>query len=370
MKILMINSVCGIGSTGKICVQAAREFEAQGHTVKIAYGRDGFVPEEFKPYAVRIGNDLGVRLHGVYSRLTDRHGFGSKAATKKFLAWADAFDPDFLWLHNLHGYYLHIGLLFQWIKSRPQMQVEWTLHDCWSFTGHCAHFDYIGCEKWKTGCHNCPQKSSYPGSLFADCSRKNYAQKKALFTGIPNLTLITPSAWLAEKAKQSFLGEYPTQVRHNTIDLHTFQPTPGDFRQRYALDGKTIVLGVASAWNDRKGLSDFGKLRQLLSEEYAIVLVGLTPQQIQQIPAGILALPRTNTPGELAQIYTAADVFVNLTYEDTYPTVNLEAQACGTPVISYDTGGCRETLNEAGILIPKGDLPAAAKAISGLQRNK
>lgn len=370
MNVLIINSVCGIGSTGKICFQAAQEFEAQGHTVKIAYGRDGFVPDACKPYAVRIGTDLGVRLHGIYSRITDRHAFGSKAATQKFLAWAEQYDPDLLWLHNLHGYYLHIGLLFRWIKSRPHMQVKWTLHDCWSFTGHCAHFDYIGCEKWKTGCHSCPQKSSYPGSLLWDASAKNYTQKKALFTGIPNMTLITPSVWLAEKVKQSFLGEYPVQVRYNTIDETVFQPTPGDFRQHHHLDGKTVILGVASAWSDRKGLSDFTKLRQLLGEDYAIVLVGLTEQQCQLVPAGIIAFPRTHSAGELAQIYSAADIFVNFTYEDTYPTVNLEAQACGTPVVCYDTGGCKETLNASGILIPKGDLQAAVGAISKLQRNK
>lgn len=363
MNVLLINSVCGIGSTGKICVRTAEELEAQGHCVKIAYGRDGFVPEEYRRYAVRIGTDPGVRLHGVYSRLTDKHGFGSTAATKKFLRWAQSYDPDLLWLHNLHGYYLNIALLFQWIKSRPHMQVRWTLHDCWAFTGHCAHFDYIRCAKWKTGCGQCPQKHSYPGSLFADRSSWNYAQKRALFTGIPNMTLITPSHWLAGLAADSFLGCYPIEVQHNQIDRSIFQPTPSQFRQQHGLVGVPILLGVAGAWTERKGLNDFIRLAKRLCGKCAVVLVGLTAEQAGQLPDGMIAIAKTNHPGELAEIYTAADLFVNLTYEDTYPTVNLEAQACGTRVISYDTGGCAETLDASGILVPQGDLDAVVEAI-------
>ena len=197
MKVLLINAVCGTGSTGRICAELARDYECSGHTVKIAYGRDGFVPEDCRRFAVRIGADLDVRLHGALTRLTDRHGFGSTAATRRFLRWAEEFDPDVLWLHNLHGYYINIELLFRWIKTRPQMQVKWTLHDCWAMTGHCAFFSFARCDRWKTGCHDCPQKSAYPASFLLDGSRRNYEDKRRLFTGIPNLTLITPSHWLA-----------------------------------------------------------------------------------------------------------------------------------------------------------------------------
>ena len=255
MKVLLINGVCGTGSTGKICAQLAEGFEKEGHTVKIAYGRDGFVPEQYQKYAVRIGRDLDVRLHGVYTRLTDRHGFASWAATRKFLRWAEEYNPDLLWLHNIHGYYLNIELLFQWIKSRPNMQVKWTLHDCWTFTGHCAYFDFVHCEKWKVGCKKCPQyRSSYPYALFKDGSKTNYLRKKAAFTGLKNVTIVTPSKWLGRLVKESYLGKYDVRVIPNGIDLKRFVPKESKKRTKH------LILGVANVWDRRKGLDYLKKL--------------------------------------------------------------------------------------------------------------
>lgn len=356
MKILLINSVCGIGSTGKICAALAEGFEREGHEVKIAYGRDAMVPEKFRHFAVRIGSDLDVKLHGLRTRLLDEHGFGSVGATGKFLRWAEEFDPDLVWLHNIHGYYINIELLFDWIKSRPGMQVKWTLHDCWAFTGHCSYFTMAGCDAWKTGCSRCPQKGSYPASQGLDNSRRNYERKKRIFTGVKDMTLIVPSKWLAELVKQSFLKEYPVEVHYNTIDREVFKPTVGDFRERSGLAGKKMILGVASVWEERKGLKDFMELAKMLDDSYRIVLVGLTQAQIDSLPGNILGITRTNNAGELAEIYTAADVFFNPTYEDNYPTVNLEAQACGTRVITYDAGGSRETMDRADFaVIPVGE---------------
>ncbi len=363
MKYLFINAVCGTGSTGRICTDLAVKLEKEGHTVKIAYGRHGFVPEQHQKYAVRIGTDLDVKLHAVGTRLTDCHGFFSKGATKEFLRWAEKYDPDVLWLHNIHGYYINIELLFAWIKSRPQMQVKWTLHDCWAFTGHCAYFDMVGCEKWKDHCERCPQKNSYPESLLLDNCKKNFERKKDAFTGVSNMTLITPSKWLANLTRQSFLKEYPVEVHYNTIDTGVFKPTEGTFRKDRSLENKKIVLGVASTWEARKGLDDFIKLQGLLDESYAIVLVGLAEKQIARLPEGILGISRTNNARELAEIYTAADVFVNPTYEDNYPTVNLEAIACGTPVVTYNTGGSPESAAENGVVVAVGDVPGLKKAI-------
>lgn len=365
MKVLLINAVCGTGSTGKICAEIAQKYEREGHEVKIAYGRDGFVPEQFRKYAVRIGTDLDVRLHGVYTRLTDRHGFGSVQATQKFLRWAEAYDPDVLWLHNVHGYYINIELLFKWIKTRPDMQVKWTLHDCWTFTGHCSHFTFVGCDKWQTGCYDCPQKTEYPASLVCDASRWNYEKKKELFTGIKNMTVITPSKWLAELVKKSFLGEYPVEVVYNTINTDVFKPTESDFRKKYGLENKKIVLGVASTWGPRKGLDDFAKLADMLDDRFRIVLAGVTPEQAKALPEKILSIYRTNNQQELAEIYTASDVFVNLTYEDNYPTVNLEAQACGTPVLTYRTGGSVESVPAENV-VDVGDLPAMVEKIRSM----
>ncbi len=348
MKVLLINSVCGIGSTGKICGAIAQAYEQQGHTAKIAYGRDPFVPEPFKKYAVRIGNSLDVKLHALRTRLLDDHGFGSKSATKKFLKWAEEYDPDILWLHNIHGYYIHIGLLFDWIKSRPQMQVKWTLHDCWAFTGHCSHFSFVQCNNWRSGCNQCSQKKEYPASVLVDRSRKNFDDKKLLFTGVKNMTIITPSQWLADLVKKSFLKEYPVEVQYNEIDRETFKPTLSNFRQKYGLTDKKIILGVANVWTERKGLFDFYVLSEKLPDEYKIILVGLTEQQINALPPEILGLPHTNSGGELAKIYSAADVFVNPSREETFGLTTLEALACGTPAIVYKNTAGEEVIVRYG----------------------
>ena len=348
MKVLLINSVCGIGSTGKIVGALAEEFASQGHEAVIAYGRDGTVPEKYLPYAHRIGSDLGVKVSALRTRLLDDHGFANEAATRQFLKWAEDYDPDLLWLHNLHGYYIHVGLLFDWIKSRPHMQVKWTLHDCWAFTGHCAHFAFAKCERWKQGCHNCPEKGNYPASVVLDSSRKNYLRKKNAFSGVQDMTLIVPSHWLETLVKQSFLGDYPVEVRHNSINTDIFKPTHGNFRQKYGLENKKLILGVASVWTDRKGYGDFLKLRQLLGEDCVIVLVGVNDQQRKNLPKGILGIPRTHDARELAEIYTTADVYVNPSREETFGLTTLEAISCGTPAVVFRETACEEVVNQYG----------------------
>ena len=362
MRVLFINSVCGIRSTGRICTDLAAELKAQGHEVKIAFGRET-VPEQFRRQAVRIGTDLDVKLHGLHSRLLDEHGLGSCHATKQFLEWADTYDPDLLWLHNIHGYYINYELLFSWIKKRPKMEVRWTLHDSWAFTGHCAGFSFIGCEQWKTHCQTCPLKRGYPTSLWIDRCSQSYDKKKTAFSGVKNMTLITPSKWLADLVGQSFLCEYPVEVHHNTIDTSIFRPTPSNFREKHGLTNVKIALGVASAWGERKGLYDFYKLSTMLDENWRVVLVGLNEKQIKELPKGIIGIERTNSPKELAEIYTTADVFLDPTYSDNYPTVILEAEACGTRVVTYDTGGCREGIKRGdSCVVPVGDIQSMKEA--------
>lgn len=368
MRVLMINSVCGIGSTGRICTDLARRLETEGHEVKIAYGRSGTVPEQDQKYGVRIGTALGVRLHGVESRLLDNHGLASKAATRRFLRWAEQYDPQMLWLHNLHGYYLNYEFLFEWIKGRPQMQVKWTLHDCWAFTGHCSYFTKAQCEQWKTHCLHCTQTRQYPASFALSNCDRNFDRKRAAFTNVPNMTLVTPSQWLASLVKQSFLKDYSVEICYNAINTYIFKPTPSDFRERYGLTEKRIILGVASVWNERKGLNDFFQLAQMLDEHYVIVLVGLSKKQMKKLPENIIGIPCTNSAEELAEIYTAADVFLNPTYEDNYPTVNLEAEACGNRVISYNTGGCKETLHRSdSLIIGIGELSKVVKSLQTME---
>jgi glycosyltransferase involved in cell wall biosynthesis len=342
MKILQINTVCGRGSTGRIVLDIHKTLLQMGYESYVAYGRP---PAISCPEAIRIGSKLDLYSHVLLTRLFDLHGFGSKRPTIKFLKKVEQIDSDIIHLHNVHGYYINVELLFNYLKesSRP---VVWTLHDCWPFTGHCTHFNYVGCEKWKAGCFKCPQKKRYPASYFLDNSEKNYEMKKQLFTGLKRMIIVTPSRWLANLVKESFLKEYPVEVIPNGIDTNLFKPTPGDFRRRYNLEGKFVILGVANVWEERKGLKYFFEFSKLLREDEIIVLVGLNKKQIEILPKNIIGIPKTNSPVELAQIYSSADVFLNPTLEENYPTVNLEAQACGSYVITFDSGGCRETILE------------------------
>ena len=352
MKYLFINSVAGFGSTGRIAAEACRELMEEGHECVIAYGRDKANCDDIQ--TVQIGTPLDVKRHALRCRILDDHGFGSKGPTERFLKWVAEYDPDVIWLHNIHGYYIHIGLLFDYLRTCGK-QIRWTLHDCWAFTGHCAYFDMVGCDKWKTGCHHCPQKGEYPARLGLDRSWKNYEEKKRLFTGIPNLTLQVPSQWLKKRVKASFLREYPVEVVYNTIDRDVFKPTPGDFRKRHGLEGKKVLLGVASVWDRRKGLEDFRELAKLLDDRYQIVLIGLNEEQISGLPGNILGLPRTNSLNELVQAYSEADLFLNPSAEETFGMTTLEALSCGTEAIVYQDTACEEIVTlYGGQAVPKG----------------
>lgn len=364
LKILQINSVCGYGSTGRIAADLYRLAEKNGYDCLIAYGR-GSAPQDIASY--KIDAPFNVNLHGALSRITDKHGFYSRQATRRLLERIDAYHPDLIHLHNIHGYYLNIELLFHYLKA-TQIPVVWTLHDCWAFTGHCAHFDYAGCDKWKKGCGHCPQLRAYPASLVADRSAWNYQKKEALFTSLKQMNFVVPSEWLADLVRSSFLGKYPITVIPNGIDLSVFRPISSNFRERYHLEEKRIYLGVASVWGNRKGLQDFIQLSQMLEEKEQIILVGVTEAQKKNLPSNILGITRTNNADQLAEIYTAADVFVNPTWEDSFPTTNLEALACGTPVVTYQTGGSPESLDPScGFIVKKYSIDELLTAIREIQ---
>ena len=343
------------GSTGGIMMKEHRKLLARGEQSFAFWGR-GRLPEN--DHEMRFASDTEVNLDALQTRLDGKAGFHSKGATKRLLSRLDEIKPDVVHLHNIHGYYVNVEMLFEWL-AKSSCVVEWTLHDCWAFTGHCAHFTYVKCNQWMTHCAQgkiCPQLETYPKTFSARSCSWNFEQKKRLFNLVPTarMKLITPSQWLADLVGESFLKNYPVEVRHNTIDIDVFKPTPSDFRERYGIGNKFMILGVASPWTERKGLSDFVRLAgDLDMDKYAIVLVGLNKKQIKSLPENIIGLARTNSAKELAGIYTAADVFFNPTREDNYPTVNLEAEACGTPVVTYDTGGCRETVRRGDSRVVK-----------------
>ncbi len=358
MKVLQINTVANAGSTGKIAENIGKLLMSNGHESYIAYGRGN---PESESKLIKIGTNLDNWEHGVQSYIFDRQGLGSSRATLRLIEQIDAIKPDVIGLHNLHGYYINVVHLFTYLKIK-KTPVIWTFHDCWPFTGHCSHFDFIGCQKWQSHCGNCPLTNRYPKSYLLDRSHQNFIDKRAAFTGHPNLTIVTPSQWLANLVPNSFLREYPVKVLPNGVDINVFKPSGQPSAQK-----EKIILGVASVWDRIKGLPSFLHLRELLPQTYKIVLLGLSKKQQKQMPTGIIGLGRTNGVQELVDWYNKALVFVNPTYVDNFPTTNLESLACGTPVITYRTGGSPESLDEnTGVVVPKGDVSKMAEAIINL----
>ncbi len=366
MKILQINTVCGVGSTGRIANGISEVCRKSGVENYIAYG---YGKTSF-PYSYRIGTNFDYYTHNILSRLFCQQGNYSVKATKNFLAWIEEIQPDIIHLHNLHGNFINIDLLFNYIKQ-TKLPCVWTLHDCWSFTGKCTHFDYVSCNKWREGCYSCPQLKNYPQSLFIDNSKKEYQKKKKLFGSIDNLTIITPSKWLASLAKESFLGKYPVKVINNGIDLNIFKPTKSDWIHKHNLENKFIILGVASGWEERKGLKYFLRLAEIFDDNQQIVLVGLTEKQNNSLPSNIIGITRTNNIKELAEIYSAADVFVNPTLEEVMGMTNVESLACGTPVITFKSGGSPECIDiNTGIIIEKGDFIGLLNSIEYVRKER
>ena len=364
MKVFQINSVCGIRSTGRICTDLAELLEERGHQCKIAYGREK-VPEKYQKYAVEIGSKVSTYSHAKRARLFDCAGFGSKRATKRLIKQIIDFNPDIIHLHNLHGYYIHVGELFKFLKNynRP---VLWSFYDCWSFTGHCAHFDFNGCDKWKTDCAQCKHKSEYPKSLVIRAKR-NYQKKKSLFTNVPKLRLIVPSKWMASMVAQSYMQDYPVSLLPNCIDLTSFSLQESDFKEKNGLIDKFVVLGVSSFWNKLKGLEFFNRLADELDEDkYKVVLVGKGEES--EISNKILHIPATNNIKQLCEIYTMADVFVNPTLQETQGLTTVESFACGTPAIVFKAGGAPECVdNTCGITIEKGDYKGLIESVKKMQ---
>lgn len=362
MRIVEINAT-NFASTGKIMLQVSAAIKTLDNDVWCCFpkSRDN---SKFKvDNIILIGNRISRNIHILLSEFIGLNGCFSFFSTKKFLKQLKYIQPDIIHLHNLHGNYINLPLLFNYIKKN-NVKVIWTLHDCWAFTGHCPHFTMEKCDKWQTGCFKCPRYKDYPKSLF-DNSKTMWKLKKRWFTGVKNLTIVTPSEWLAGLVKQSHLKDYPVKVINNGIDLNVFKPTESNFREKYNIGNKFIVLGVAFGWSVRKGLDVFIELsKRLDNEKYQIVLVGTDDTVDKNLPDNIISIHRTQNQTELAEIYTAADVFANPTREENYPTVNMESIACGTPVVTFRTGGSPEILTEkTGSVVDYNDVNAMKSEI-------
>ncbi len=358
--LLQINVTANWGSTGKIAEQIGLCAMAHGWESYIAYGR---MMNPSKSKLIKIGTNFDVYEHYAEGLFLDNEGLASRGATKAFLKKVDEIKPDVVHLHNIHDHYMNYRLLFKYLAEK-NIPVVWTQHDQWATTGHCM-YNVCGCERWKDECHDCPLSKWY--SL--DCSRRNHRLKKKLLAEIPSLTIVAVSEWLGDNIRQSHLKNRPIEVIHNGIDIHTFSPQPTNVYERYGIDkSKKIVLGVAAVWDKRKGLTDFYNLAQRLpAEEFVIIIVGQqTTTDTRNLKSGcqMIFIDRTQNALELAQLYSSASVFVNPTYQDNYPTTNLEAIACGTPVATYRTGGSPEAIDKnTGVIVEQGDTDNLEKAV-------
>lgn len=350
-KLVQINTVCN-GSTGKIMCDIALKAKECGFDTYCFFGR-GNSNENVN--CIKIGNKISVYFHALIARL-GFNPYGSYFSTKKLIKKIKKINPDVIHMHNIHGYYLNFPSLFKFLKKVYKGKIMWTLHDCWAFTGHCSHFTLVKCDKWQKECHNCPQLSIYPKEYF-DTTNSEFKLKKKLFLGLNNLTIITPSEWLNNLIKKSFLKEYPCKVINNGVDLKVFNPQQDDnIYEKYNIPrDKKIILGIASAWGPGKGLYDFIELATIITKKYKILLVGVDNKTQKILPDNIISIKRTENAKDLAALYSISHVLFNPTYEDNYPTVNLESIACHTPVVTYDTGGCKETIGKNGLVIRKKD---------------
>lgn len=362
MRILQVNQNYNFGSTGKIMKDINDLIvECGGESFMLTAYANGNADNMF--VTERLPLYWAIRKNILFPRMTGLNGYRARRRTNKAIMWIESIKPDLVHLHNIHGDWINIGLLFDYLH-RIHIPIVWTLHDCWSFTGRCSYFDQCNCNKWETVCRNCPDLKIYPQSYLFDFSTKMYRDKKKMFSSLDNMIVVTPSDWLGRYVKRSFLSQYPCITIHNGIDLGLFARKEEQY-VGLQKEKRKIVLGVAASWTQRKGLMDFYHIFSLLDpSEFVVVVVGLSASQKNKLPKGMVGIERTHNSEELAQLYSHAAVFVNPTYQDNYPTVNLEAIACGTPVITYNTGGSVESVTEAtGIIIQKGDVRGLVEAI-------
>lgn len=365
MKILQINCIANSCSTGRIAEQVGELAQQEGWESYIAYGQYAYTSSS---KLIRIANKFDLGIHFIETRLLDRHGLSSRLATKRLIKKVKEINPDIIHLHNIHGYYLNYPILCDYLISSGK-PVVWTMHDCWALTGHCAYFDTANCERWKSGCFQCPLKSIYPKSIFADRSQKNYIQKTQWFTALDNLTIVAVSGWLNDIVKQSILKEKRLELIHNGIDIKRFHPVE-NVDNHYHFQGKKVLLGVVASWTVEKGFYDFISLSKHISDEYCIVMVGVNDSMKKKLPHNIIGINKTENLETLSQLYSRALVLLTLSHNDTFPTTNLEALACGTPVITYPTGGSPEAVDDkTGFVVEAGDFDKVIEAIKIIDTN-
>lgn len=355
MRVLFVNGVVDYGSTGKIVRDLADGLKDQGHDVSMVFGRHQ--AHELQN-TVDVSSKLGFYHHYFGSRILGKHGQYSKRATKQTIQEIERFKPDVIHLHNLHGYYLHVPNLLKYL-AKAGIPVIWTLHDCWMISGSAAYFDYYGCDVWDQGCQKCHNTKEYPINQFGLHQIQNLKWKQELVSQLSQLEVITVSNWLNELISSTFFQKHQIHTIYNGINENVFTPSPKSQSTQIKL------LGVANEWEKRKGLDDFIALNEKLDDRYEITLIGLSEAQVAALPSDMVGITRTKDQKELAQYYSDADIYLNLSVEETMGLTTIESLACGTPVITYNKTAVPELVDESvGLVVEAHDLNALQEAIT------
>lgn len=363
--VLQINEALAVTSTGHIVEELGRAAEQAGWVCYAAHGARYHKPSAL--HHITLGTRWSEYLHGLLSLIANAHGLGSRIATQKLIKTIEAVRPDIIHLHNLHGYYLNYPMLMQYL-AQAQIPVVWTLHDCWTMTGHCAHFASCDCTQWETECHDCPLYADYPRAFGAWHTRRNFSLKKELFTAIPNTHIVCVSNWLSSIAKKSLLSPLPIQTIYNGVDTQLFRPCDTtSLRESVHAQGKKVLLGVASIWNEHKGLYDYIRIaKRLDAQQYLLILIGIDNKK-HLFPDNVLCVARTETREELAEYYSMADALLCLSHQETFGLTLAEAMAAGTPCVAYDRTAMSEIVTqETGALVPMGDDDQLLQAIENV----
>lgn len=357
IRVLEINAVYKKGSTGVLMDQIGEVLQEAGMEVYYA------TPDApVSRYTYQIGNRLDHKGHAILCRLVGVQGYFSNVATAKLIHWIDSIKPDIIHLHNLHSNYINYTVLLSYIQKR-RIKTIITLHDCWFFTGKCFHFLYDDCLKWQENCGRCPRKRKEQASLVFDFSKKVLADKKRLIGDNANVQIVAVSEWLAAEARKSILRNRPISVIRNGIDLGVFQPQEINRAEKNIPEDEFVLLVMANKWFAPENVNIVKELLDSLKTGMRVIVVGCNGNQASH-DTRVTCLGRLNAQ-QLAQYYSLADVFVNLTKVDSFPTVNMEAISCGTPVVTFDSGGSRESIVEGvtGYVVPYGNVKLLVEKI-------
>lgn len=361
-KLLQINSTANWGSTGRIAEQINIKAKERGWECYIAYGRKN---NPSQSQLIKVGGVLNPYIHFAQQFLFDTEGLNSQCTTRRLIKQINLLKPDIIHLHNIHDHWLNYKILFEYLNT-TDIPVVWTQHDCWAFTGGCMHFVHSNCEKWKTGCNNCPRRK-----IIIDNSKGSFNLKKSLFTANKNLTLVAVSHWLENEMRHSFFNSSKIIPVLNGVDIDIFHPLKETFvREKYGIGNKFLLIGLATAWSSSKGLKDYIELSKRIPNDCVIMLIGLKKNQISNLPANIIGIERTSNIHELVEFYSSADIVLNLSYQETFGLTTVEGFACGTPGIVYNRTASPELIEgEVGYVVEAGNIEQLLSTIAKIKSN-